>query len=755
MKKKLFSLLTLALFFCSGAWASVVTWDFESNATGLTIASTGSASTARDQYSNTGSSWSNAAGSYAIYANLGSTKGSSSTVTTDASYKNISKIAFKLGTTDRGKTELAVQVCPKADFSEGVTDVQAQVTIKDNISAVTSNTAMFAVEYSIATPVTGYVRITLAQVSGSNNKKMMLDDLSITYVAAPTITVQPVSASYATGTAATALSVTATGTGTLHYQWYSNTSATTEGATSLTGETSSTYTPSTASEGTTYYYCAVTDDNGTTNSSFATITVAAAAAPTISIDASATSVTAGTSITLTAASTGNPTPTLKWYVSDTNDTSAGSEITGETADTYTFDAIAGTKYYYAKAFNSEAPSGVASNVVTILAAARTGCDLNQVVYSNGFDAFIVDPVDETHGTITAYYLSGASVPTITSTNKSGGATYTLEGTTLTLTSEDENTTKVYDVTLTAVEPYTEDGLTFNGTETWIKTGNAFSESKNGWIFSKNDNDWTREKPGKNRIYFFLAANTSITLTQGVSRAVKVYKNGSFVADKTGTFTVDGEASAYMLAVVSNQTSGDGSYKSISVSGAQTTVTSVNITPGKTYTTYVTTHDLDFTSHAKLTAYIATAATSSAVTLTSVNKVPAGTPIVLKATETGSAISVPTADETDDVSTNKLKKGDGFTSIGGNSNYDYILSDGQFYRAEAGVVASGKAYLHLTADPGAHALDIVFEENGGATGIAEVSTKKAFNGEYYNIAGQKVAQPTKGLYIVNGKKVIVR
>ncbi len=574
----------------------------------------------------------------------------------------------------------------------------------------------------------------------------------------PEISVQPVSANYATGTAATALSVTATGTGTLYYQWFSNTSATTEGAVSVKAKSSAAgaeeYTPSTVSAGTTYYYCAVTDDNGTTNSSFATIEVADAAAPTISVSASATEVTAGTSITLTATKNGVPTPTLKWYISDTNSTSAGSEITGETADTYTFEAIAGTKYYYAKAFNSEAPEGVASNIITITAAARTGCNLNQVVFSNGFDAFITDPVGAVHGTIKAYYLSGSSAPTITSTNKSGGSEYTLEGNTFTLTSEDGNTTKVYDVTIETVEPYTEDGMTFNGTETWIKTGNAFSESKKGWVFSKNDNDWTRETPGKNRIYFFLGANTSVTFTQGVSRAIKVYKNGSYVADKTGTFTVDGESSPYMLAIVSNQTSGDGSYKSISVTGAATTVTSVNITPAKEYITYVPTHDLDFTSATELTAYIATAATASTVTMASVDKVPAGTPIVIKATAIGSPIAVSKAASTDDVSDNKLKIGDGFTSIGGDGKYDYILSSGKFYHASAGVLPAGKCYLHLDAAPEANELTMDFGD-GDVTGINSVLGSELKVNGYFDLQGRQVAQPTKGLYIVNGRKVIIK
>jgi hypothetical protein len=46
---------------------------------------------------------------------------------------------------------------------------------------------------------------------------------------------------------------------------------------------------------------------------------------------------------------------------------------------------------------------------------------------------------------------------------------------------------------------------------------------------------------------------------------------------------------------------------------------------------------------------------------------------------------------------------------------------------------------------------------GATGIANVakSQEQTANSQYFNLAGQRVAQPRKGLYIVNGKKVIVK
>jgi hypothetical protein len=43
---------------------------------------------------------------------------------------------------------------------------------------------------------------------------------------------------------------------------------------------------------------------------------------------------------------------------------------------------------------------------------------------------------------------------------------------------------------------------------------------------------------------------------------------------------------------------------------------------------------------------------------------------------------------------------------------------------------------------------------GTTGVADVRSKtEEVGGEYFNLAGQRVAQPTKGLYIQNGKKVV--
>lgn len=94
---------------------------------------------------------------------------------------------------------------------------------------------------------------------------------------------------------------------------------------------------------------------------------------------------------------------------------------------------------------------------------------------------------------------------------------------------------------------------------------------------------------------------------------------------------------------------------------------------------------------------------------------------------------------------------------GNETY-YILAkendtDGVgFYKVntESGNdMGTNTAYLKVT---GANARSFLWF--GETTGIEQVEST-ILNGEAYNLAGQRVAQPTKGLYIVNGKKVIMK
>ena len=64
-----------------------------------------------------------------------------------------------------------------------------------------------------------------------------------------------------------------------------------------------------------------------------------------------------------------------------------------------------------------------------------------------------------------------------------------------------------------------------------------------------------------------------------------------------------------------------------------------------------------------------------------------------------------------------------------------------------------SYIELTPTIGGTPAPDFLGFDGGTTSISELNVKGQADGTYFNLAGQRVAQPTKGLYIVNGKKVI--
>ena len=260
--------------------------------------------------------------------------------------------------------------------------------------------------------------------------------------------------------------------------------------------------------------------------------------------------------------------------------------------------------------------------------------------------------------------------------------------------------------------------------------NASNTTPNGWKEVGGENYQTGDNDYKN-------------VPMGAYNDVDDYNTNpdvrSYDIDQTGgtiTFTNAGNQLSFVIA--------------LDILGDNTT-----ITPANDKSTYVTTSDLDFSGVVGLKAYVATAAAGGKVTLEEVGAVPANTPLMLIGTASTEYI-VPLAASASAPAVNMFVAGDGTTTFDG-STYDYILfSDGLFYQIGSGAVPVGKAYLHCDADPtaaGAPSLSIDF---GGTTGIDSVKGEELkVNGEYYNLAGQRVAQPTKGLYIVNGKKVVLK
>ena len=158
----------------------------------------------------------------------------------------------------------------------------------------------------------------------------------------------------------------------------------------------------------------------------------------------------------------------------------------------------------------------------------------------------------------------------------------------------------------------------------------------------------------------------------------------------------------------------------------------------------------------LKAYKVPNISSTAVTLEEVTTaVAAGTGLILVG-QPKTAYSIPlVASGTDISSTNKLHAAVTATDVA--ANEVYILKGGKFCKVTgASTVPAGKAYL-LASDVPASAPELVFDFGGEVTGINSIANSQELkaNSPIYNLAGQRVAQPTKGLYIVNGKKVVIK
>ena len=165
------------------------------------------------------------------------------------------------------------------------------------------------------------------------------------------------------------------------------------------------------------------------------------------------------------------------------------------------------------------------------------------------------------------------------------------------------------------------------------------------------------------------------------------------------------------------------------------------------------------------AYYMSAAAGTNATLTKIEEgvIPANTGVILKgAAGTYSFEGTTTATTYDNKLVANLTTLGTYSYETANSGAGYyILAAGPSFKASKGYtagtastfLAAGKAFLpKANVDGGAHELSLDF---GDVTAIKAVEAKKVENGVFYNLAGQKVAQPTKGLYIVNGRKVVIK
>lgn len=157
--------------------------------------------------------------------------------------------------------------------------------------------------------------------------------------------------------------------------------------------------------------------------------------------------------------------------------------------------------------------------------------------------------------------------------------------------------------------------------------------------------------------------------------------------------------------------------------------------------------VDATLPEGLTAYVVTEYTAEKATLDEVTSVKAENAYLLKGAEgtyTLTSTETATAPES-----NLLKISDATTGNG-----VYVLANKSngvgFYRWAGGSLGAGRVYLDV---PNAAREFIGFgiDETTAIEGVAA----NVLYGQFFDLQGRRVAQPQKGLYIVNGKKVVIK
>ena len=185
-------------------------------------------------------------------------------------------------------------------------------------------------------------------------------------------------------------------------------------------------------------------------------------------------------------------------------------------------------------------------------------------------------------------------------------------------------------------------------------------------------------------------------------------------------------------------------------------------------TYCSPFALDFSNVEGLKAYAATGykSNSQVVILTRLQTAAAGTGLFIKG-EPGE-YTVPVLEDTDEHTLNLLVGTLEQTTVnstdGNMSNFKFTIIEGEdtpmFYQFEDNTpYSANRAYLQiptawLPATAAQKSVSISFEE-GETTGIDEVEEPTTDEGIIYNLQGQKVENPTRGIYIVNGKKVFIK
>ena len=197
-----------------------------------------------------------------------------------------------------------------------------------------------------------------------------------------------------------------------------------------------------------------------------------------------------------------------------------------------------------------------------------------------------------------------------------------------------------------------------------------------------------------------------------------------------------------------------SVNGIKSTSSVTAVQSVTVSSAG-YATFASDNALDFTG-SSIKAFFATESAGT-LSFTQVNKVPAGTGVLLYA-DGGATVDVPVfTGEADAVTNNVFVRGAGAAVTYTDNDQNYILFNGEdgigFYRANNNTVATNRAYIHVANGQNVKGFAIDLEDDATGISLMEDGRSQMEDGAIYNVAGQRISKMQKGINIVNGKKIL--
>jgi pectin methylesterase-like acyl-CoA thioesterase len=267
--------------------------------------------------------------------------------------------------------------------------------------------------------------------------------------------------------------------------------------------------------------------------------------------------------------------------------------------------------------------------------------------------------------------------------------------------------------------------------------------------------------------FVKLEGTNLTWEDNKSAKIwAVLKNGSVIDFVDApSYTVDDATAEYAIRAANTM----GGLSSAVVANSYVNVTLASVG----YATFYDSKNA-YILPAELKAYAVSNANTSELTYKEVgNIIPAGTAVMLESADKtgGEFLLSPTDAKVTYQGTNMLKGSDvATTTFAEQNSLFYKLSFGSSKTAQAGSfgwfwgaadggafeIEAHRAWLAIPVLLNTPAISYIIGTGGeGTTAIKNIENKQEATGEYYNLQGQRVDVPTKGLYIHNGKKVIIK